>query len=213
MKSTDIKKVFKKFKVLTLGQVSKTLKRSTRTIQRQFAEMEVLRSYNKNSRYYTLSNIPEFNSFGIWGWHDIFFSRYGNLRQTVMHLILTSEDGLNGNEIGDILNLLPRSFMHHFRELEGILREKHGGVYVYFSSNPQVYAKQRLKRVQALNTQKFSDAVAVQIFVGYIKHPELSAEELSILLRREKGCDIPPAVITNLLSIHDLLKKTPDSRR
>jgi AraC-like DNA-binding protein len=205
--------MFKKSKVLTLSQVSKTHDCSIRTVQRQFAELVVLRSYNKNSRYYTLPEIPQFNVHGIWCYRDILFSKYGDLRQTVKHMILASEDGLNGNEIGDIVNLLPRSFMHHFREVEGVFREKHGGVYIYFSNDPTRYAKQVIKRVQADDVKRISDAIAIKILVGYIKHPELPEDELSSILRREQNVDISPSIITKLLSFHGLLKKTPDSRR
>jgi hypothetical protein len=213
MKLNFLKKMFHKFKVLTLSHVSKTHGRSIRTVQRQFAELAVLRSYNKNSRYYTLPEIPTFNAHGIWCYRDILFSKYGDLRQTVKHMILASEDGLSGNEIGDIVNLLPRSFMHHFRETEGIFREKHGGVYINFSNDPTIFAKQIKKRVQADDVKRISDAIAIKILVGYIKHPELSEEELSSILRREQNVDLSPSMITNLLSFHGLLKKTPDSRR
>jgi hypothetical protein len=154
MKLNFLKKMFHKFKVLTLSHVSKTHGRSIRTVQRQFAELAVLRSYNKNSRYYTLPEIPTFNAHGIWCYRDILFSKYGDLRQTVKHMILASEDGLSGNEIGDIVNLLPRSFMHHFRETEGIFREKHGGVYINFSNDPTIFAKQIKKKSSGRRCKK-----------------------------------------------------------
>ena len=162
----SLKDMFNKSKVLTLDQVSKTRSCSIRTVQRQFSELAVLRSYNKNSRYYTLSEIAKFNAHGIWCYRDILFSKYGDLRQTVKHAIIASDDGLGGKEIGDIVNLLPRSFMHHFREMEGVFREKHRGVYVYFSNDPQIYAKQRFKRVQAGDVKRISDAIAIKILVG-----------------------------------------------
>jgi len=213
MKSNSLKKMFEESRVLTLNHVSKTRNCSIRTVQRQFAELAVLRSYNKNSRYYTLSEIPKFNTHGIWGYRDILFSKYGDLRQTVKYAILASDGGLSGNEIGDIVNLLPRSFMHHFREMEGIFREKHGGVYIYFSNDPTIYARQKFKRVRASDAKRISDTIAIKILVVYIKHPELSEEELSSILRREQDLDISPSMITNLLSFHGLLKKTPDFRR
>ena len=213
MESTNLRKMFRKFKVLTLDQVSKTHDCSIRTVQRQFAALEVLRSYNKNSRYYTLPDIPQFNAHGIWRYRDIFFSKYGDLRNTVKYLILSSENGLSGSEIGSIVNLVPRSFMHHFREMEDIFREKHGGVYVYFSNDPTIYANQRLKRAQVSDVQEISDAIALKILVGYIKHPDSSVGELSTILRLQEGCHVAPAAITKFLSFHDLLKKIPESRR
>ena len=213
MNLNSLKDMFKKSTVLTLNQVSSTGNCSIRTVQRQFAELAVLRSYNKNSRYYTLSEIPKFNTHGIWCYRDIFFSKYGGLRQTVKYAIIASDGGLSGNEIGDIVNLLPRSFMHHFREMEGIFREKHGGVYIYFSNDPTIYARQKFKRVRAIDAKRISDTIAIKILVVYIKHPELSEEELSSILRREHDLDISPSMITNLLLFHGLLKKTPDFRR
>ena len=202
--------MFKKSKVLTLNQVSEMRKCSIRTVQRQFTELNVLRSYNKNSRYYTLHSIPKFNKYGIWSFRDILFSKYGDLRQTVKQLILASERGLSGNEIGGIVHLLPRSFMHHFREMEGISREKHDGVYVYFSNDPAICKNQIFNRVHSRDAQRVSDAVGVKILVGYIRYPELSAEELSIILRRQENCYVSPSAITEFLTFHDLLKKTPD---
>ncbi len=211
MEAITLEKMFKEFKVLTLDQVSKMRECSIRTVQRQFSKLTLLRSYNKNSRYYTLIEIPKFNTYGIWRYQDILFSKSGDLRNTVKQLILNSEYGLSGSEIGDIVDLLPRSFMHHFREMDSIFREKACGVYVYFSNDPSLDARQRSKRDQISDIQKISDAVAVKLLITYIKFPELSAMELSVTLARESSCDISPAIITNFLSFHGLLKKTPDS--
>ena len=208
MKSTNLQEIFKKFRVLTLNHVSEINKCSIRTVQRQFAELAVLRSYNKNSRYYTLPNIPKFNIYGIWNYQDIYFSKYGNLRKTVKHLIISSEQGLSGNDIGAIIGLLPRSFMHHFQETEDISREKYEGVYVYFSNDPAIYIKQKSKRIQIIDLQRISDAVAVKILVEYIKQPELPVEELSIFLQQQENCYVVPITITKFLSFHGLLKKT-----
>jgi AraC-like DNA-binding protein len=212
MKAPPLEEIFKESKVLTLDQVSKMRGCSVRTVQRQFAGLAVFRSYNKNSRYYTLAGIPKFNTEGIWGYRGILFSRVGDLRKTVQHLIVGSDCGLSGNEIGDIVGLQPRSFMQHFREMDGIFREKYGGVYVYFSDDPAVFARQSRKRNQICEMQKISDAVAVKLLIVYIKYPELSAEELSVALARENRCHVSATVIVNFLLFHDLLKKTPDFR-
>ena len=199
--------MFREFKVLTLKQVALKHECSIRTVQRKSARLPVLRSYNKNSRYYTLSDIPDFNNNGIWRYRDIFFSVNGNLWKTVKNLILASERGLNGNEIGEIVNLSPRSFMHHFREMGCVFREKHEGVYVYFSDDPATYSEQCSKRVHAGVMRKIGDAVVVKISVEYIRHPEMSSGELSIVLRDRRCCNVSASEIQNLLAFHDLLKK------
>lgn len=209
MKTTALKEMFQEFKVLNLGQVSKLRECSIRTVQRRFADLAVLRSYNKNSRYYTLPDIPKFNRHGIWEYQGILFSKFGDLRKTVKHLIVSSEYGLSGGDIGNRVDLLPRSFMHHFREMDGIFREKVSGLYVYFSNDPDLYAQQSSKRNQVGSLKKISDAIAVKLLIAYIKYPQLSAAELSDTLMRENSYDIVPAMVTDFLSFHDLLKKTP----
>lgn len=212
MDAVLLREMFNEFKLVTLSQVSLEYKCSIRTVQRQFVELAVLRSYNKNSRFYTLPGIPKFNIHGIWEYQGILFSQFGDLRKTVKHLILNSESGLNGGEIGDIVNLLPRSFMYHFREMKGIFREKVGGVYVYFSNDPSKHVQQSRKRDQISDIQKISDAIAIKLLIAYIKHPELSIRELSDTLACDNSCHISSARITNFLLFHDLLKKKPDSR-
>jgi hypothetical protein len=213
MDASRIKDMFEKLKVLTLERVFTENDCSIRTVQRQFAKLPVLRSYNKNSRYYTLYGIPDFNAEGIWRFRDILFSKYGNLKATVKKLILSSDRGLSGKEIGEIVQLSPRSFMHHFRQLEGVLREKHGGVYVYFSDDPVKYAEQSANRVLAGDVEKIGDAAAVKILVEYIKHPEMSTAQLSDLLRRKRECRVAAPEIENFLAFHGLLKKKRDARR
>ncbi|MGD9163111.1 MAG: hypothetical protein PVG39_32200 [Desulfobacteraceae bacterium] len=209
MKAPSLEEIFKKSRVLTLEQISEVRQCSIRTVQRQFAGLSVFRSYNKNSRYYTLSGIPRFNTNGIWEYREILFSRFGDLRKTVRHLIANSECGLSGSEIGDIVKLQPRSFMHHFRELDGVFREKYDGVYVYFSDDPAVYERQSRKRSRICDVHKIGDADAVKLLVAYIKNPQASAAELSETLACENRCHISPSDIVNFLSFHDLLKKTP----
>ncbi len=211
MKTPLLNDIFKEFKVLTLDQVSEMRDCSIRTVQRQFAELAVLRSYNKNSRYFTMNDIPRFDTHGIWTYRDIRFSKFGDLRKTGKLLILNSECGLSGGEIGDIVELPPRSFMNHFREMDGVFREKHGGVYVYFSNDPPLYTRQCGKRDQTSAVRKIGDGIAVKLLIAYIKHPEFSMEELSDTLARENGCRVSPAAMANFLLFHDLLKKNPAS--
>lgn len=213
MESIWPKEMFKELKVLTLEQASCEKGCSIRTVQRQFAKLSVIRSYNKNSRYYTLPDIADFNYYGIWSYRDIFFSKYGTLKQTVKHLILVSDSGLSGNEIGEIVRLSPRSFMHHFKEMEGIFREKHEGVYVYFSDDTKTFANQNSNRIGETEVRELDDTVVIKLLVEYIKHPEKSTQELAQILKDRRTGRVSALQIENLFAHHGLLKKTQDSRQ
>ena len=62
----EVFKLFKKLKVLTIIKLTAILMCSERTIQRRLKSWGTYTSYNKNCRYYTLPDIPQFNHYGIW---------------------------------------------------------------------------------------------------------------------------------------------------
>ncbi|MEA1933170.1 MAG: hypothetical protein U9N60_01855, partial [Thermodesulfobacteriota bacterium] len=76
--------------VMTLSQLEVLLSCSQRSVQRYLSMWGGLRSYNHNGKYFSLPAIAHFNSFGIWKYNDIGFSRFGNLKETVVHLVARS---------------------------------------------------------------------------------------------------------------------------
>ncbi len=45
---------------------------------------------------YVLPEIATFDKYGLWRYQKCFFPEHGNLKKTSIHLITTSEAGLNG---------------------------------------------------------------------------------------------------------------------
>jgi hypothetical protein len=208
-----ILKWFQDKKVVTLDELAHRLKRCRRTAQRQLKQWQAINSYNKNGRYYTLPDVPQFDSNGLWSYREIRFSRYGNLTQTLTTLVANSKAGLNAAEITKLLALSPRSFLSSFREHPDLKREKHQGCFVYFSSKPTIHKQQKNQRLTMISSTKLpSDIEAITILVETIKHPELSIKKLSAKLRTRKY-NITPEAISNLFTYHGLtVKKTPHSR-
>lgn len=200
-------------KVFTLDQLISSLKCSMPTARLKLKFWQAYTSYNQNSRYYTLPTVPCFNENGLWFYKNIFFSKYGNLRNTVVHLINNSPLGLTGNEIGALINLSPRSFLHHFQDVAGIQRQKVEGVYAYYSDNPGRYKEQVQNRSRAIACagKRLSDADAVIILAALIKQHGLGMEDI-MRLPEVRQRNLPRAVISEFLGRHDLLKKTPDTR-
>jgi hypothetical protein len=151
-----------------------------------------------------------FDENGMWHYENIFFSKYGNLRNTVIHLINNSSSGLSGKEIGDFVRLPVRSFLHHFRNIAGIQREKREGVYIYFSEDPDRYKQQLQGRLNRLEPpdKLFTDADSVVILTALIKHHEIGMEDI-MALPEVRARKFSPAVIGDFMNRHGLLKKTP----
>ena len=205
--------VLKKKRVFLFPFFISLLKCSVRTGRMKLKQWGIYSSYNQNGQYYAMPTIPQFDQNGLWHYKGIFFSKHGTLKNTVVHLVNASSYGLTGNQIGEIVKLSPRSFLHHFRDAPGILREKHDGVYVYFSKDDDTYNQQVQNRLQTIDrTVQITDADAVVILVALIKQPDISLDDLA-QLPDLKGKAFSPAVIRTFLEHHDLLKKTLDIRR
>ena len=208
-----IKRVFKfleNIKVFTLEQLVTSLRCSIPTARLKLKQWRTYTSYNQNGRYYTMPAVPCFDENGLWHYEKISFSKYGNLRNTVIHLINASPSGLTGNEIGNLVKLYPRSFLHHFRNVVGIHREKREGLYVYFSDDADKYKQQIQNRSRYLiSTGKlFSDTDAIVVLTALIRHHGISVEDI-MKLPEVRERNFSPVVIREFLERHDLLKKTP----
>jgi hypothetical protein len=209
----EVFKVFKKLKVLTIIKLTAIMMCCERTIQRRLKSWGAYyTSYNKNCRYYTLADIPRFNQYGIWKYKGIFFSKFGNLKNTVIAVVKQSESGLSAHELSEIIALPSYTFLSHFKNDPNIQREKHKGVYVYFSKDLDEFDKQKRKRKGIIQSKALldlpTDAEAIIVLVELIKHPADKIDQLSSRIHR-KGVPISTHKINNLLTYHGILKKNP----
>ena len=204
---------FKKEKIVTVVLLATWLSCSIATARRRLKTWRAYTSYNRNGRYYTLPEIAEFDANGLWRYQGVCFSKHGNLKQTLIHLVTHSVHGLSGAELGELLGLQPRSFLSHFRDHPALYRENLMGRWIWFAADPKIRAKQkqtRLAQPAAKEPQMPSDMEAVIILVDLIHHPNSALEQIARRLK-PKGLDIDVAAIRQLLAHHDLLKKTVDS--
>ena len=200
-------------KVFTLERLVLSLSCSIPTARLKLKQWGAYTSYNQNGRYYAVPTVPRFDNKGLWHYENIYFSRYGNLKTTIVQLVGRSPSGLTGKEIGALVRLDPRSFLHHFRNAGGIQREKPKGVYVYFSDNPVTYKQQRKSHSKLTHPagEFLPEADAVMILAALIKHQGICLEEIMTLpeIRMHK---IPSAAIRDFLERHGLVKKTPATK-
>jgi len=199
-------------KIVTLAELALHLNCSRRTVQRRLADWRAIRSYNRNGAYYTLPDIAEFDAKGLWRYGGVFFSRFGSLPETFVELVARSASGLTASEAGELLGLRPSSFLWSLREHPALKREKHGGRYLYLSSDPARGVAQRQQRASMRGAARLpTDSEAVAILVEKIKHPSLSDEQLSRRLEKQKVF-VDAQIVHDFFVRHDLaVKKTPPS--
>ena len=203
---------FKNKKVVTIVVLAAWLSCSIATARRRLKAWRAYTSYNHNGRYYTLPEIAAFDENGLWQYQGVFFSKHGNLKQTLAHLVIHSAQGLSGAELGELLGLEPRSFLSHFRDHPEIFRENLMGRWIWFAADPKIreaHKQVRLAKAVAKEPRLPTDTEAVMILVDLIKHPNSGLEQVARRIK-PKGIDIDVDAIRQLLVHHDLLKKTVD---
>jgi len=211
-KIQQAQKLLKKEKVFTIDQVNSILTCSTTTARLKLREWGTYTSYNQYGKYYTMPDVPRFDENGLWRYEDKYFSVHGDLKKTFIQLVRQSESGLSGSEIGKILGLSPRSFVHHFKNAEGILREKHGGVFVHFSDDESTYEKQKAKRIEVLarSSEPLTKSDAIMILAAVIRDQELTPDKIMNLPEVKKS-RLSRAAVSDFMIRHDLVKKTADT--
>ena len=202
-------------KIFSIGELASVLTCSIPNARLKLKQWRAYTSYNQNGKYYALPQVPRFNQHGLWRYKDVAFSKHGNLKKTIIHLVTVSNAGFSGRQLGELLGLSPQSFLHHFRDCRGIYREKHGGVYIYFSDTDEVREKQVQQRSSLLERSTIvtiSDPEAVMILVAIIQHHGISTEDI-LALPEIKKRKMSLAKIQGFMEFHGLLKKIPHSGR
>lgn len=209
MNEDKVLEAFKRQTVITLEQLVSMQNCSAITARRKLKKWQTYTSINHNGRYYTLPQIPVFDTNGLWRYQGILFSKHGNLKQTIIALITGSSKGLSGVEIAELVGIAANSsFLSQFKNVPGITREKLKGRFVYLSGRPDIYKRQK----QRLDVSSPTDAQAVTILVQLIKHPKADVKQLAAYVS-EQGVSLEPSIISAFLRSHDLLKKISNTKR
>lgn len=216
MDEHDILIKFRKNKIMTIEKLMSLLQCSAITVRRRLKIWGTFTSINQNGRYYTLPEIPEFDGNGLWKYQFVIFSKHGNLKQTIIELIKKSEMGLSAADISKIIEIpSSSSYFSQLKQSDEIKREKHDGVYIYFSDTDKVLERQIQQRksfAQRSAIVTISDPEAIMILVAIIRKHDISPEDILALPEiRKSKMKLPN--IQGFMEFHGLLKKTPDSGR
>ncbi|MBI4028531.1 MAG: hypothetical protein HY360_26325 [Verrucomicrobia bacterium] len=164
--ASGLQEFLKRNLIGTLSALKKALGTSaTMTIFRKLKLLGYLTSYSDRGKYYTLRTIPKFDARGLWSCRQTWFSRYGNLRRTVKAFVENAPGGWTAPELDNQVQVETKQPLLNLVRAQQIVREKIGGVYVYFS------AEQARHRTQRLERQVWTSTVGG----GMISLPEMKA--------------------------------------
>ena len=134
-------------RVATLDDLKQALGTTgTMTVFRKLKSLLYLSSYSHRGKYYTLQEIPAFDEQGLWGWHSVWFSRYGNLVETSREFVEAAAAGFTAGELETILHVECKRALLKLVRNERLVRERIGVAYVYLARHAGQRRQQRLRR-------------------------------------------------------------------
>lgn len=204
-----LEELFSRQYCCNMEQLCNSLNYSAISIRRFLKQLGYFSSFTHNSKWYTLSSIPDFDKNGLWFYDRIGFSRHGNLNENIIHFINKSSRGLSAKQLAEILSIPCHAVLNHLYNSGAIDRFKSTSDFVYLSSADR-RKKQQLMRLQSQQVtvsapQELNPQTAVYVLVEYIKNPQSSFSELSKAVAKRQVIATPKA-IARFFDKHDLKK-------
>lgn len=205
---------FRRHRVVTLNDLFEVLQTTSRmSVFRRLREVHYLSSYSHAGRYYTLPDVCHFDAFGLWFFDEVGFSKYGNLKQTVVQLIVLSEAGQTHTELENRLKTRAHNALLDLFRAKQITRERIRGVFIYLSVDPQKAQDQLSQRAyfHALTTPiNVPDWLAIEILVEVIRTNQWQVDHQAIGVGlRQRDISVTDTQVEQLLTQLGV-KKTPD---
>jgi len=131
-----IQDVLRRKKVATIDDLKRDLGSNTsKTVFRKLEELGYRTSYSHRGKFYTLDQIVNFDSQGLWSYQSIRFSLQGTLVKTVETFVEKSEQGYTSRELQEILKVEVKEPLLELYRKGCIDREELSDAYVYYSRN------------------------------------------------------------------------------
>jgi len=165
--SNTLEKFFRRKNMATLNELRTILGHaSERTVFRKLSELESINSYSHRGQYYTLKSLTSFDENGLWTCRGVWFSRFGNLLNTVQALVEYSPEGFSARELSDVLHVECKHALVESVRRKQLKREKLHGSYIYFALQTAVHTRQQHRRKSLRNLPPL-----------LVSNPELAVEE------------------------------------
>jgi hypothetical protein len=215
--SAMLKKFFKKNKIARLVDLFNLLHTKSRmSVFRRLRELQYLSSYTHSGSYYSIKNILDFNSSGLWYFNEVGFSKFGNLKETLIHIIDDSDSGFTHEELEKKLHVRVHNTLLDLVKSNKISREKADGKYAYFSIQASKSKKQvatRKNYTGKLAGSGLSDFLIIEILASIIRSTKgslINPEIIVLDLAKSRGVVVVKDQVNWIVEKLDL-KKTPGS--
>jgi hypothetical protein len=155
--------------------------------------------------------MANFDPQGLWFYEEVGFSRFGNLKETVIHLVDQSVAGKTHEELEKQLRLRVHNTLLDLVRSDKIAREAFEGVFVYFSIRTDRAQQQLARRREGVGDSVqdvLPDGIVIEVLAEIIRGNQVQIDQSALLSQlAERGIRIS-ALQLNQLCTRLGLKKT-----
>ena len=214
-------KWFRKKYIADLNQLFHVLKTNSRmSVFRRLKLIGYLTSFTDAGRYYTLGDIPWFDSWGLWFYRGIGFSKAGTLKATVVEIVHLSNAGMTPKELLHLLKIrIPNTLhntLHGLVQSQQISRQRSEGISLYTHGNPdkgkaQIEARRVRRGVQIVGPVPMETTIAV--LVEALKAGQVIVSQSEIASRLAvRGLAVTVDQVNQIFSEHGIQAQKKTSR-
>jgi hypothetical protein len=218
-----LRSYFRKHRVAEISELFRLLgTRSRMSVFRRLKAIGYRSSFNHAGRYYTLSDVPQFDQWGLWFHGDAGFSCAGTLKATVVELVEGSAAGMTPKDLLALLKLPVANTLyntlHELRRKARIQRQELGGYHLDVSADRQRANKQLMARRQAMDQEPsapvlVSQETLIAVLVEALQGAELLVSASMVASRlAARGVAVTTAQVEQIFTRYGLEpgKKTVD---
>jgi hypothetical protein len=178
-------------------------------VLRRLAEIGYHASYNHSGKFLTIGPAADFDERGLWGHQSARFSKYGNLKQTVLHFVQHSSQGMTHEELNELLGVRTHNTLLQLVREGKIQRERLGPTFVYLAatvSRRKRQVRQRRSLLAEPARPRPTSPQIIAVLLELIHDPH--AERPRIVQRcQRKGVAISRPVVDVIFERYELDKK------
>jgi hypothetical protein len=179
---------------------------------RDLKKIELLTSYSHAGQHHVLKSMVKFNPNGLWFYEQIYFSKYGTLKNTLVNIISNSPAGMTHKELKILLRIQVQNSLTHLIKTD-LLQRRLLSEQVFVYLNPDDYQSQAQwqKRLElnekALSVTLPSETITIDILLEIIRGNEciIDEEELSSRLKH-RGVNVQLHQLIYVLTYYDIKK-------
>ena len=142
-------RLLKTRKVLRTDELMKMLDCAPQTMYIKLSQCKYISSINEHRRFLTLAKTPQYDSNGLWEYRGAMFSKWGNMKKTIVKLIADSPMGLTPGKLSELVKTTITPQLLSCLKEKKVIRLRFGRNQVYFSSNESISKSQIKKREKA----------------------------------------------------------------